>query len=413
MHIAFHKSFKQQEQLPEEAIAAATRVMQHGRLHRYNTENGETAETAMLEQEFAQWSGARYCLSVATGGYAIACALRALGVGKDSPVLTNAFTLAPVPGAIASLWAIPIFVESTQDLVIDFNDLKAKIGSSGANVLLLSHMRGHICDMDQLITICNDTNVNVIEDCAHTMGAWWSNVRSGRHGIIACYSTQTYKHINSGEGGLLISDNDELMAKAVVLSGSYMFYDKHLSVPPNDVIASIWSETPNISGRMDNLRAALLRPQLKELDAKCREWNLRYRCVEKILEQEEAVETIARHMDERFVGSSIQFRLSAPYKNKIPKFIRRCAEQGVILSWFGNRTPDGYTSRYDNWSYCPEQNCPQTDEVLDSLIDMRLPLSFTLEDCTIIAGIICANSRYVFEKNTDSCPVTSHAIMAG
>ena len=67
------------------AIAAAVEVMRHGRLHRYNTAPGEVAETALLEEEFAAQTGARYCLAVASGGYALACALRAYGVGGGPP----------------------------------------------------------------------------------------------------------------------------------------------------------------------------------------------------------------------------------------------------------------------------------------------------------------------------------------
>ena len=110
----FTGSFTQQEPIPEAGIAAALEVMRHGRLHRYNTAPGEVAETAALEQEFAALTGARYCLAVASGGAAIATALRAIGVGPGDAVLTNAFTLAPVPGAVAALGARPVFVEVTE-----------------------------------------------------------------------------------------------------------------------------------------------------------------------------------------------------------------------------------------------------------------------------------------------------------
>ncbi|MGR3435106.1 MAG: DegT/DnrJ/EryC1/StrS family aminotransferase, partial [Shimia sp.] len=89
----FTGSFTQQEPIPEEAIAAALAVLRHGRLHRYNEAEGEIAETALLEEEFAAQVGARYCLAVASGGYALACALRAVGVAPGDAVLTNAFTL--------------------------------------------------------------------------------------------------------------------------------------------------------------------------------------------------------------------------------------------------------------------------------------------------------------------------------
>ena len=181
----FTGSFTQQEPIPEAAIEAAVAVMRHGRLHRYNTVPGEVAEAALLEEEFAAFTGAKYCLAVASGGYALRCALQASGVGHGDRVLTNAFTLAPVPGAIAAVGAVPVYVEVTRDLVIDLDHLASLIAQEakrpdGAKVLLLSHMRGHICDMDRLMTICTAAGVRVIEDCAHTMGASWAGVPSGR-----------------------------------------------------------------------------------------------------------------------------------------------------------------------------------------------------------------------------------------
>ena len=83
----FKGSFTQQEPIPEAGIEAAIAVMRHGRLHRYNTAPGEISETAMLEQEFAAAVGAKYCLAVASGGYAMATALRALGVKPGDKVL--------------------------------------------------------------------------------------------------------------------------------------------------------------------------------------------------------------------------------------------------------------------------------------------------------------------------------------
>jgi dTDP-4-amino-4,6-dideoxygalactose transaminase len=227
----FNGSFTQQEPIPQAGIAAAMAVMQHGRLHRYNTGPGEVGEAAALEVEFAGFVGAQFCLAVASGGYAMGCALRACGVQVGDAVLSNAFTLAPVPGAIASLGGRPVFVEITEDLVIDLGDLEVKAQATGARVLLLSHMRGHVCDMDALMALCDRLGVTVIEDCAHTMGAQWRGVPSGRHGAVGCYSTQTYKHMNSGEGGLIVTDDPDLAARMVLLSGSYMLYGKHPAAP--------------------------------------------------------------------------------------------------------------------------------------------------------------------------------------
>jgi dTDP-4-amino-4,6-dideoxygalactose transaminase len=392
----FRGSFTQQEPIPDDAIEAAVAVMRHGRLHRYNTLGDEISEAALLEQEFAALVGAKYCLAVASGGYAMATALRAVGVKPGDRVLSNAFTLAPVPGAIAAVGAQPVFVEATDGLVIDLEDLKGKLDQ--AKVLLLSHMRGHICDMDALMALCDAAGVTVIEDCAHTMGAAWNGVPSGRHGAIGCYSCQTYKHVNSGEGGLLVTDDAEIAARSIMLSGSYMLYGKHLAGPPPEAFDQIKYETPNISGRMDNLRAALLRPQLRNLDAQVARWNERYFAVETGLRNTPGLSVIERAAGESIVGSSIQLLLQGWAPDKVRDVLDRCSARGVELKWFGAEEPLGFTSRYDSWRYAASAPLPKSDAVLAGLIDMRVPLTFSIEDCTLIARIIREEVSAVFQQ---------------
>ncbi len=392
----FTGSFTQQEPIPDEAIEAALAVLRHGRLHRYNVAPGELGETALLEQEFAAQMGSKYCLAVSSGGYALATALRAVGVQPGEPVLTNAFTLAPVPGSIASVGAMPVFVGVTENLTIDLDDLEAKLDQ--ARVLMLSHMRGHLCDMDRLMQMCDSAGVTVIEDCAHTMGAAWRGQVSGRQGAIGCYSCQTYKHVNSGEGGLLITDDEDLAAKATMLSGSYMLYERHLAAPSPEVFERIKYTTPNVSGRMDNLRAAILRPQLRDLDRQVGRWNERYQTIEAGLRGTPGLTMVERPMAETYVGSSIQFLLLDWLPERIAEVMSRCAKRGVELKWFGGAEPTGFTSRYDSWRYADSDRMPGTDRVLAGVMDMRVPLTFSLEDCQLIARIIRAEVSAVFQS---------------
>lgn len=384
----FTGSFTQQEPIPDAAIEAALEVLRHGRLHRYNLVPGEAGEVALLEQEFAAATGAKYCLAVASGGYAMGCALRAMGIGAGDMVLSNGFTLAPVPGAIASVGAEPVFVDTTAALTIDIDDLEAKAVATGAKTLLLSHMRGHMCDMDRLMAVCDRLGIAVIEDCAHTMGAAWDGVPSGRHGVVGCYSMQTYKHLNSGEGGFLISDDAELMARAIVLSGSYMLYARHLAAPEPEVFERVKYLTPNVSGRMDNLRAAILRPQLADLPAQVARWNALYLAVEEGLRNTPGLQVIERDPKESIVGSSIQFLLPHASPAQINALLAACVARGVELKWFGPEEPVAFTSRYDSWRYAPAQSLPQTDALLAGLMDMRLPLTFSVEDAKLVASII-------------------------
>ena len=384
----FTGSFTQQEPIPEAGIDAAMAVLRHGRLHRYNTVAGEVAETALLEEEFAAYVGAKYCLALASGGAAMACALRACQVQAGDPVLSNAFTLAPVPGAIASIGARPVFVDVTEDLTIDLAHLEAQAKASGATVLLLSHMRGHVADMDAVMALCARLGLRVIEDCAHTMGAKWKGLPSGRHGVIGCYSTQTYKHMNSGEGGFLVTDDAELAARAVLLSGSYMLYARHRAAPAPEVFEALKLDVPNVSSRMDNLRAAILRSQIGLLDDRRARWRVLYQGMEAGLAGVAGVQLIPRPQPEDYVGSSFQFLLPGWEPERVASFVAGAAARGVELKWFGAADPMGFTSRYAHWRYAAPEALPQTDRVLAGLIDMRLPLTFTAEDVAQIARII-------------------------
>ena len=406
----FTGSFTQQEPIPEDGIDAAIAVLRHGRLHRYNTAPGEIAETALLEEEFAALTGAKYCLAVASGGYAMGCALRALQIRPGEPVLSNAFTLAPVPGAIASVGGRPVFVEVTEALTLDLDDLAVKARASGARLLMLSHMRGHLCDMDALMAVCAQMDVTVIEDCAHTMGAAWRGVPSGRHGAIGCYSMQTYKHVNAGEGGFLISDDADLMARAVLLSGSYMLYGRHRAAPPDSAFADIRLDTPNVSGRMDNLRAAILRPQLRLLADRVARWAALYQALEAELQATPGLAMINRPAEEIYVGSSFQFLLPDWPAVRVQALLARCGARGVELKWFGAADPVAFTSRYDHWRYADPKPLPQTDRILAGLIDLRLPLTFTPADCAQIGRIIRAEVLSVQQQgDADTSPMAPPA----
>lgn len=386
----FSGNFTQQEPISEEAIAAAVEVMRSGRLHRYNVGSDlELSPASALELEFAQYQQQKYCLACASGGYALQIAIRAWGLETDEAVLTNGFTLSPVPGAIAAVGGRVILVESTDDLVIDLNHLEQQIRQSGARLLVLSHMRGHIADMNQLCSLLADYGTAMIEDCAHTMGASFDGKKSGTHGIMACFSTQTYKHLNSGEGGLITTDDALLAAKAIVLSGSYMLFGRHSAAPSEEVFDQIKLQTPNCSGRMDNLRAAILRPQLERLDYNASRWNQRYDAIKsELLKRPETIVLPARHPLATEVPSSIQFSVPRFRDEQNQSFLKNCAVRGIDIKWFGADQPKAYTSRYDSWQYIKPLALQNTDRILSRLYDCRIPLTFSVEQCTLLGRLI-------------------------
>ena len=151
--ISFTKEFTRQEPIPEAGIQRALELMQSGRLHRYNMAPGEISDVALLEKEYAEYVGSKYCLGLSSCGSSIHVALKSVGVLPGDKILCNAFTLAPVPGAIENAGAEPVFLEIKDDYLTDLDDLQNKAVQSGAKYFLLSHMRGHIVDMDRVTEI--------------------------------------------------------------------------------------------------------------------------------------------------------------------------------------------------------------------------------------------------------------------
>ena len=377
--------FTAQEPIPDSGVRRVGRLLESGKLFRYGEFGANESDAALLEQEFAQLVGRRFCVAFNSCGASLAAALMAAGVGRDEPVLMNAFTLAPVPGAIAHAGARPVFVDITDRLHIDLNDLRRAHAASGARWLLLSYMRGHIGDVDAVMAVCDELGIAVIEDCAHTMGASWADRPTGTFGIAGCFSTQTFKHVNSGEGGLLVTDDEDLAAKAVLLSGSYMLYGQHGARPDDEVFARHRLSTPNFSMRMSALAAALIRPQLPLLPERAATWNARYAQLATGLARLDRLRVPERDPRERYVASSIQFLLDHP---DIASVVERAGVAGVSLKWFGADEPHGFTSRSDHWRYAQERAVPEAARVLSGLLDMRIPLTMTSAQADRIVSII-------------------------
>lgn len=395
----FTKDFTLQEPICDLGIEKAIAILKSGKLHRYNVDPGEKGEAALLEEEFAAYMGKKYCLSCASCGSAMYLALKSAGVKPGEKVLCNAYTLAPVPGAIENSGAAIELVEITDGYTIDLADLEKKAAAPDVQWFLLSHMRGHIAPMDRIMEICQTHGLTLIEDCAHTMGAFWDGQKSGSFGRVGCFSTQTYKHMNSGEGGLLVTDDPDLIARAIIYSGSYMLYERHSSRPEMAVFESLKTMVPNYSCRMDNLRAALLRPQLTILDRQCERWNKRYRILEQGLVKIKGITCPPRDPREKYVGSSIQFSLIGQDEATIRQFLKACLNQGVELKWFGNQEPVGFTSAYASWKYLGNLPfLPHTHRVLAVMCDMRIPLTFTEDDCRLILEIIQENAQTLLNE---------------
>jgi dTDP-4-amino-4,6-dideoxygalactose transaminase len=151
---------------------------------------------------------------------------------------------------------------------------------------------------------------------------------------------------------------------------------------------------------MDHLRAAILRPQLRELDVQVAAWNARHDILLSGVQGTPGLTVVERPEGEDYVGSSIQFVLLDWSEEQVNEVLVRCGKRGVELKWFGGTEPVAFTSRYDSWRYAPSEAMPKTDRILKGIVDMRIPLTFSEADCELIARIIRAEVSAVYQAGS-------------
>jgi len=388
----FEKDFLKPMGVPAEGIAAAVRVMESGRLFRYSASSAEASEVSMAEAEFAAMTGHKYCIATNSCSSAIMLTLLGAGVGAGDEVLTNGFTFTALPSTIMRIGATPVLVECRSDYTMDLDDLERKVKSSSAKVLLLSHMRGKVCDMDRVVEICERNGLTLLEDCAHGCGVKWRGRQLGYHGLASSYSTQSDKVINSGEGGFVVTDSDELAAKAVYWSGCYeRRYGMHATQPPAELCEEAMLGEMNLSCRMTEVTAACVRPQIATLPRRVVRYNERHAIVcEAMAEQCGPLIVVPGAQDDRCegVGDHLNFYLGwAPTPSETQEFLSIATTLGVKIGWFCSESNARWHRNWRKYG-APEYDLPNTDAVLATSFDMKMPPDFSDEDIAHIGTIL-------------------------
>jgi dTDP-4-amino-4,6-dideoxygalactose transaminase len=379
------------DSIPPDGVAAIAEILRSGNLFRYGETGGIDSNVAKLEQQFAQMHGKRYAIAVNSGGCAIFLSLVAAGVTPGETVMMNAFTLAPVPGAIEHCGAEVILLDAGDDLAIDLESLQHAVKTTGSRVLLLSYMRGHIPDMDEILKIVEDNNLVLIEDCAHVLGAKWRGHAMGTLGRVSCFSLQTYKQVNGGEGGMILTDDADIAARAILMSGSYMLYGQHLAGPDEEVFSKWAAITPNYSMRLNEMSAAAVLSQLPILQQRIEKWNSIHDRIAGGISSIEGLEVpnVSRMIQP--APTSIQF-IAQHTISEITSAISTANSLGLELKWFGDETAKGFTSHHGHWSYLPRQTLESTDSLMKKLLDIRLPSTLSDEECDALLEIL----KYAF-----------------
>ncbi len=371
------------EPIPASAMAEIERLLSSGDLFRYTAPEG--SPVALLEGEFAELMGARYALAVASCSAALFLSLKALDLPRGAKVLIPAFTFAAVPSAVVHAECEPVLVEVGENYRVDMDDFAAKLPGAGA--VLISHMRGHTSDMDAILALCDAAGVPVVEDAAHSLGTTWHGRKIGTIGKIGCFSFQSYKLVNAGEGGMLITDDPELAARCVIMSGAYEHnWKKHPGLQNSYML---WqNKLPLYNMRMQNLSAAVIRPQLPEVAGRVAKGRAGHDRVAEWLNQSAYLAVPPPLTPEERAPDSIQFNLTGDWSDAdARRFQAEAKRRGITVQIFG--LSEDNARAFWNWQFLGETpDLPKTRAMLMRAGDVRLPTRLTDEELDFIAAAI-------------------------
>jgi dTDP-4-amino-4,6-dideoxygalactose transaminase len=390
------------EPIPEAARAEIDRLLSSGDLFRYTAP--EDAPVALLEREFAQLMGTKYALAVSSCSAAIFLSLRALDLAPGARVLIPAFTFAAVPSAVVHANCQPVLVEVAENYRVDLDDFAAKLDDD-ISAVIISHMRGHTSDMDAIMALAEARGIPVIEDAAHSLGTLWHGRKIGTIGAIGCFSFQSYKLVNAGEGGILITDDADLVARAVIMSGAYEHNWKKHSVDADPALADAFARWQNMlplyNMRMQNLSAAVIRPQLPEVARRVRDGRANHDYVAERLNTSDWMNVPDPLDPEDRAPDSIQFNLiDMPSDDHARAFADAAAARGVKAQVFGLSTDNARA--FWNWNFIPGErpDLPQTRAMLMRACDVRLPARLQKADLDYIADALIAAAEDVMGVET-------------
>jgi len=376
--------------IPAESIERATAIMKSGAMYRYNYLDAEDSTVSQCEYALCQEVGHKYGLGLNSCGSAIFLSLLAAGASRDCQVATNAFTFSAVPSAIQHAGCAPLYVETLNDYTVCPDDLEAKLDANPAcKMFMVSHMRGKIADMDRIVDICEKRGVTLLEDCAHALGVTYGGKPMGNFGVAACFSAQSYKVLNSGEGGFLSTNDDDIAARAMVYAGTYeALASKHMTAPPKEAMQRA-AGLPNYSLRMHEVTAAIILPQFATIAPRREQYNSRYAKIADILNASPYASVPPVSPKVVPLADSIQFNLLGMNDDQVANFLDMCVSSGFPVELFGS---PGNARNFRNWKFAlPDVPLPRTIAVIERAIDMRLPEVLPEEDLLAIAHQTVAN----------------------
>jgi dTDP-4-amino-4,6-dideoxygalactose transaminase len=306
--------------LDEQEEQAVQDVFRHGSLFRYYG-LGKAMYVDAYEAAARDYYGARYALAVNSGTGALISALTALGVGPGCEVIVPAFLWVASVGAVVSLNAIPVLCEVDDSLCMDPADLEKKI-TSRTKVILPIHMAGTPCNMEAIMAIAKKHNLLVLEDCAQCNGGTYRGKKVGTIGDMGIFSLQLNKNMTSGEGGLIITNDEKLYYRAFSAHDMGLIRkDGRLATPEPYAIA--WGG----GRRMTELCGAVASVQITKLPKIVEHMRRSNNCIKTLLSRTPGIEFRCMNDAEGDTGPFLVFMVAN--ENKAQSVVAKMKEAGL------------------------------------------------------------------------------------
>ena len=210
-------------------------------------------EVKTFEERFAEYTGASYCVGLASGLDALWIGCKMLGIGPGDEVIVQANTYIASVMGISMNGATPIFTEPDEYFQIDADKIEEKI-TEKTKAIMVVHLYGHVADMDKIVSLCKKYNLKLIEDCAQSHGATYKGKMTGTFGDVGCFSFYPSKNLGAfGDAGALVT-NDPKIAEETRIYRNYGSEKRYY----NKVVGA--------NSRLDELQAGLLNVRLSHMD---------------------------------------------------------------------------------------------------------------------------------------------------
>jgi dTDP-4-amino-4,6-dideoxygalactose transaminase len=353
------------------------------------------AVTGQFEQEFADYTGANHAIAVANGTAALHLACVAAGIGPGDEVILPSLTFVATANAVRYTGATPVFadIKSEETLNISPESIEANVTESTRAIMVL-HYGGYACDMPAIMDIAKEHGLVVIEDAAHSIGSSLEKRMLGTWGQTGCFSFFSNKNMTTGEGGMIVTNDDDLAERLRRLRSHGMTsltWDRHQG--------HAWSYDVVDLGynyRLDEIRSALGRVQLSKLDAYNR---LRRELTSLYHEMLEELVPVVEIPFQDHVGVSACHLLPVLLPGDIDRkqFMGKMKERGIQTSI--HYPPIHYFSEYHKERAFSPQLLPITEDVAAREISLPLYPMLTDQDLEVITQALCDTLKGIYKDS--------------